>query len=521
MRNMPGQLPSSRGRLSKPISELLDKNYQKPVLEQEIEQFPFFCWIDQAHAVMLIEQEIIPREMGRHILTVLRDIETGGVKALEIDPKKGGLLFHIEAILKKRIGDRNAGALHIARSRIDQSATAVRLAAREGMLEVASRIVDFRESLIRIGEKHRDTPLMGYTHMQHSQPCNLGHYFLAFADRLADRFVAGEEIFTRVNQSPLGTVGLSGTSWPIDREMTARLLAFEGHVENSKRGRDVDYLVEIASWLAHTMSILDRLATDLHLWSSSEFGFVETDDAFCGTSSIFPQKKNPLGLEMIKRAAGQSVSWQGTALATFRGAGTGDHMMAVVPVSDMLKVTRDKLELFAGIVDTLHVKEERIRQVLDDSWSPSSNLADTLVRKCDLSFRQAHHIVGAFLNICEEEGIKKADVTPEILQHASDATEKIKVDIDIKTLVLALNSEEFIRTRVSRGSVGPREVDRLLAFSKRQLVEDCSALDQKLRLLLVAKEHLDQEVRIRTVNHVYSLCHRKGGRSSLSSRRDL
>ena len=197
-----------------------------------------------------------------------------------------------------------------------------------------------------------------------------------------------------MNLNPLGAVGLSGTSWPLDRHRTTELLGFSAVLENSKLGREAFYAADAIASLSFIMATLNDLSTDLHLWSSTEFGFVESDDAYCGTSSMFPQKKNPDGLEAVKKAAGGSVTWLATALATFRAEGTGDQAMRDLPLlDDALETTEGMLELLTGIVSTLVVHQERMRKALDGSWCTASNLADVIVRKTGLSFRQVHHVV--------------------------------------------------------------------------------------------------------------------------------
>lgn len=207
------------------------------------------------------------------------------------------------------------------------------------------------------------------------------------------------------------------------------------------------------------MADLNDLATDLHIWSSSEFGLVECDDSYCGTSSIFPQKKNPSALETIRRAAGGSVTWVTTALATFRGEGTGDQAMRELPVLDeALTTTEAMLDLFTGVMETLIVHEDRMAQSLESSWCTSSNLADLIVRECKLSFRQVHHIVARLVRDSLAAGVPPYELTGAMLDKAA-------VDIGGKPLGLsdefiqaALNPRRFVETRITDGSVGPAQV---------------------------------------------------------------
>jgi argininosuccinate lyase len=442
---------------------------------------------------MLIKKEIISSDVGGKLLTELKRLERNGVAALDINPDKGSLLFHIEAYLKASVGEDVAGALHTARSCIDQSATAVRMEACDGVLKTIECLVALRRTLLLVADRNTSVPLMIYTHMQQAQPGNFAHYLLAFDSRFQDSTDDGTDSFDRINRSPLGTVGLAGTSWPIDRQMTCGRLGFFGPVANSRLGRNVDYLARIAAWLSSILAIANDLATDLHLWSSNEFGFVALDDSLCGTSSIFPQKQNPLALEMIKRTADQAVDWHASALATFRGEGTGDHMMGVVPIADMFKTTDDKLELLQKVVETLLIKEDRIRYVVEGSWATTNNLADTLVLKEHVSFRQAHHIVAKLCAICVDEKIDKQDVMLSRLQRANDETERIDIKMSAAELTDALGSERFLLTRKSAGAPSPSEIVKLSTEAREGIKQDEEWLRGAKKGLKKARRVLDEE----------------------------
>jgi argininosuccinate lyase len=308
--------------------------------------------------------------------------------------------------------------------------------------------------------------------MQQAQPWVFGHYLLSIVTRLTEDFTRLTESYARVNLNPLGAVGLSGTSWPLDRHRTTELLGFSAVLENSKLGREAFYAADAIGALSIAMSTLNDLATDLHIWSSTEFGFVESDDAYCGTSSIFPQKKNPAGLETVKKVAGGSVTWLATALGTFRAEGTGDQAVRDLPLIDeALEATEGMLDLFTGIIATLIVHEARMREALNGSWCTASNLADVIVRETGLSFRQVHHVVARLVRICLTEDITPTTVTVEVLNRAAQETIGRDVQLSQATLTKALDSENFVQTRVTTGSVAPAEVDRMLEVAKDQLAE--------------------------------------------------
>jgi len=482
----------AEARLATPPSEALIKYYDAPALAREKRQFGEFNAVDRAHTVMLAEQGILPREVAGVILKGLIEIRDMDPEAFPTDPLKGSFLLQIESFLFSRMGEDIGGQMHTGRSRIDQGATVRRLHKRNRLLAVLDRLNGFRAALIDKAELHSRAIMPGYTHMQQAQPWVFGHYLLSIVSRLNDDFDRLVEAYARVNLNPLGAVGLSGTSWPLDRQRTTELLGFGGVIDNSKLGREAFYAAEAIAALSFVMSTLNDLATDLHIWSSTEFGFVESDDAYCGTSSIFPQKKNPAGLETVKKAAGGATTWLATALATFRAEGTGDQAMRDLPIIDgAFDTVEGMLDLFTGIIATLLVHETRMRTALDGSWCTASNLADVIVRETGLSFRQVHHAVARLVRIAIEENIGPARVTVSLLDRAAEETLGRRLGIDQETLSTALDPEVFVKTRTTAGSVAPTEIDRMVEVAREELANGLEWHRKESAFIAAANEELD------------------------------
>ncbi|WP_417280559.1 argininosuccinate lyase [Celeribacter sp.] len=485
----------AEARLSSPPAESLVKYYDLPVLMHEKHHYREFNLVDLAHTTMLAEQGILSPSIAKQILKGLLEIRATDPEVFPIDPLKGSFLLQVEAFLFSRMSEDVGGQMHTGRSRIDQGTTVRRLHARNRMLDVLERLNVFREAVLCQAEKHVHTIMPGYTHMQQAQPWVFGHYLLSIMTRLDDDFTRLREAYARVNLNPLGAVGLSGTSWPLDRVRTTELLGFGAVLENSKLGREAFYAAETVGVLSILMATLNDLATDLHIWSSSEFGFIESDDAFCGTSSIFPQKKNPAGLEAIKKAAGGSVSWLTTALATFRAEGTGDQAMRDLPfIDEALDITDGMLDLFTGIVGTLIVHDNRMRTALNGSWCTASNLADGIVRETGLSFRQVHHVVARLVRNCLAEDIDPANVTKDVLNRAAQETIGRDIAISESSLKDALNPEAFVKTRVTTGSIAPTEVNRMIQAAAAQLSDDSDWLSEKQEHIHKAEKQLDAAI---------------------------
>ncbi len=482
-------------RLSAPPASRLVKYHDLPGLEREKKQFREFVAVDLAHTVMLVEEGIVSATTGRAILQQLQRVRRMQPEDFPTDVRKGSFLLQIESFLFATIGEDIGGQMHTGRSRIDQGATVRRLYKRNRMLDVMDRLNGLQDAIAQQAHRHAHTIMPGYTHMQHAQPWVFGHYLLSFSSRLHDSFERLTQAYGRVNRNPLGAVGLAGTSWPLNRMRTTALLGFDGLVENSKLGREAYYAAEAIGALAFVMADLNDLATDLHLWSSTEFGLVESDDSYCGTSSIFPQKKNPAGLETIKKAAGSAVTWLATALATFRAEGTGDQAMRDLPLIDeALSTTEGMLDLFSGVIETLIVHDDRMAASLVGSWCTSSNLADVIVRERGLPFRQVHHIVARTVRNCLAQGIAPNALSSILLDEASLETTGIALQLGDAVVRDALDPRRFVETRITDGSVGPQQVARLLAHAQAERRADQQWVAQARSRLAQASQELDRAV---------------------------
>ncbi|WP_420963781.1 argininosuccinate lyase [Brucella sp. IR073] len=457
---------------ARPAKELLDF-YEEPHLEREKRQFPFYIKVDLAHTVMLAEQAIISASEAQAILNCLREVEALGPDRVPMDASHGSLLFQIERYLFSRIGERIGGRMHTGRSRLDQGPTARRLYKRAATFEVLKGIVRLRSDLLTLASRHHGTIMPGYTCLQHAHPSVLGQYLLSFCNKLADDFQRLVGSYRRLNMNPLGGAGLSGTSWPINRARTTELLGFDGLVKNSRLVREAYYAADLAGNLSLLMATLNDLATDLHIWSSYEFGFAETADELCGTSSIFPQKKNPAALEAVKFAAGDAVTWLSTALATFRAEGTGDVVMREVPLLDRaFAAASGSLSVMSAVIKTVKFDENRMRELAGANWSTATELADEIVRKRGTSFREAHNIVGRLVRIATLRHIAVSDLNGALLDEAARELCIEEPNLDDVSVRNAFDVEEFRRTRTSTGSINPVEIAELQAEENDSLTMD-------------------------------------------------
>lgn len=474
----------AEARLNTGPSDLMVKLFEQPHLEREVLQFHEYLQVDIAHTIMLAEQNILEPEQARLILSTLHEIVAMGPAHFPLDPQRGSFLLQVESYLFQKIGESVGGRMHTGRSRLDQGPTVRRLYKRRLLLDVFDQIIALQEVILSLAVKHADTLMPGYTCMQHAHPTTFGHYLLSFSSKISDDFDRLRGAFSRLNLNPLGAAGLAGTSWPINRARTTELLAFDGIVANSKLAREAYYAAEAASGLSFVMSTLNDLATDLHLWSSHEFSFVETADEFCGTSSIFPQKKNPAGLEVVKFSGGAATTWLATVLATFRAEGTGDVVMREAPLlDDAFAATSGSLQLMTAMMGSLTVHAQNMANAANANWSTATNLADLIVRESSLSFREAHSLVARLVRLCVDQGISARDVTHELLGDAARAIGVAGPQLLTEALRSSLDARAFVNTRTSLGGTAAAEIASLIDIAR-------STVDEQNEWLAVRHERV-------------------------------
>ena len=464
-----------------------------PRLEWELNNLSAILRVDRAHVVMMAEEKVITEAQAGALLRELKAIQEAGPEDFRTEYGYGSLVLQIENTLTIRLGDSIAGRLPIARSRLDQGATVKRMCDRENILAVLTDLLVLQNSLIMEAVKHADVAMIGYTHLQQAQPSNFGQYLLAFKSRLEDSSQQLTQAYDRVDRCPLGAVGLSGTDVPINRHRTAALLGFQSILPNSRLGYDIYFQVEIAFLLASVMIILNDLCSDLHVFSSIEFGTVELDDSHCSTSSVFPQKKNPYALETVKGKAGESHGWVVAALATVRNEGTCDTGARTVSCLDeAYRTTRAMTRLTAEIINGLTVHENRLEALLEKAWVTTNRLGNTLLAKYGLDYRSAHGVVARLVRNCINQGTDKSSVEVHDLSRAAREMGMEPIEMTEDELMLSLDHHDFILNSTSYGGVSPSQVAILLKESRAKYNLDRFWLEDKVQGLKEADAKLDE-----------------------------
>ena len=363
----------------------------------------------KAHAAMLAETGIISKADADQIIAgldaVLAEIE-GGKFAFRRDLED--IHMNVEARLADLIGAA-AGRLHTARSRNDQVATDFKLYIRDTIDHLDGQLRDLQEALLTRAEEHADTIMPGFTHLQTAQPVTFGHHCLAYVEMAARDRGRFADARRRLNESPLGAAALAGTSFPIDREKTAKALRFERPTRNSLDSvSDRDFVLETLAAASIAATHLTRLAEEIVIWSTPGFDFVRLPDSFTTGSSIMPQKRNPDAAELVRAKAGRVIGALTSLLIVMKGlplAYSKDMQEDKEAAFDALDALSLSLAAMTGMVRTLTVNEKAMRAAASRGFSTATDLADWLVRALNLPFRQAHHVTGALVAKAEKKGV--------------------------------------------------------------------------------------------------------------------
>jgi len=418
---------------------------------------PYDVRASKAHASMLAAQGIISRDDARKINAgldrVLSEIEAGTFtfsRALE------DVHMNIEQRLAELIG-APAGRLHTALSRNDQVATDFKLYVREWLDGAGQALAALQLALARKAEAHFDLVMPGFTHLQAAQPVTFGHHLLAYVEMLARDRGRLADARARLNQCPLGAAALAGTSFPIDRDMTAEALGFDGPTANSlDTVADRDFALETLAAAAITAMHLSRFAEELVLWTTPQFGFVKLSDRFTTGSSIMPQKRNPDAAELVRAKVGRIAAAFQSLLIVMKGlplAYAKDMQEDKEVTFDALASLQLCIAATAGMVEDMQPNAEAMRSAAGGGYATATDLADWLVRTLGLPFREAHHATGRIVAAAEAKGLPLDKLSLADMQAVSPAITK-----DVFSVLSPQNS---VKSRTSHGGTAPQNVRKM------------------------------------------------------------
>lgn len=428
--------------------------FDKRIFEADIE-------LNIAHTTMLASQKIIPQKTADKIINALNSLKKEGIDVLNLDPSVEDIHMAVENYVTSKIGEE-AGYMHTAKSRNDQVATDLRLILKKEVEEIGKSILYFIKIIVDMADEHKETVFVGYTHLQHAQPTTFAHHLLAYANALRRDYERLMDSYKRIDINPLGSAAMTTTSFPIDRDMTTRLLGFGKVMENSIDGvSSRDFIAETVFCLSMLASTFTKMCEELIIWSSYEFGLVEIAYEYSSTSSIMPQKKNP---DVAEIARAKSANLTGelmtilTILKSLPYSYNRDLQELTPHLWNSVDNARALISIMTGMLSTVEVKRERAFQLANSNFATATELADILVREKEMPFRTAHKIVGRMVTEALENDVSIENIDSSFMDIVSQKVIGKSLHLNDESIKRALDPYENIKARTVIGGCSPEAV---------------------------------------------------------------
>lgn len=439
--------------------------------EQQMREYKIYHMFDKAHVVMLAEQAFLERSAAVEILKALRRMESIGLEEARAGTAAGE--HSGEAWLITELGEEIGGRIHAGRSSGDFMAVTGRIFIRDFLIKLMRASLKLRSCLIDIAANNIDTVMPASTWSQHAQPTTLAHYVMSWEAALENDFVRLKQLYERVNVSPAGAGIMTGSRYPIDRERTADLLGFDGVIVNTRYavlGFDGWLGVPAESYTAPSLMMMNvsGIASELYLWSTTEFSYVELADRYCGTSSIMPQKKNPYTLMWIRGAAARTYGRLAAYFYEMHDVCMGYTRQLAPALDDILEAT----EIMIGVLSTVSINKARmLANARDLNWICATDLADVIVADKGLPFRTAHQIVAILVRKGIERGITQTGVSAALLDEAAQEYMGTPLGLGDDRIALALDPAECAKARTLIGGPAPERVEDDIARARTRVRE--------------------------------------------------
>ena len=447
---------------------------------------------------MLTEQKIIDSKMGAKLLQALAELDP----KMKLDPSVEDVHLAVEEEVNKKVGAETGGNLHIAKSRNDQVATAIRMTLRTNLLELMNLVVKLQDALIELAEKHTETLVPAYTHLHPAQPVTFAHILVSYVDALERSLKRLEETYPRVNLCPMGAGAIATTSFPINRDRTAELLGFSKVHENSIDAvGSRDFILETLANLTLLAVDISRMAEDLILWSAPDFGIVDLPESFAFTSSIMPQKKNPDVLEVVRARMSQVLGNFVASATTMKALPSGynlDFQEVTPKLWESLETVADSLCMLSELAKNLKVSENVFSKTVL-KFATTTELANMLVKRYNVPFRTSHRIVGAVVKTLLDKKLALSELTPELLNKAAKDVAGIALAVKLADIKDSVDPNKFVESHKTMGGPAPAEVKRMLKSRKQLAAQSKMNLKEKKVML----EKADQQLKS-VVQHYFS-----------------
>ncbi|MBJ2152864.1 argininosuccinate lyase [Paracoccus sp. IB05] len=461
---------------------------------QQLREYDIYHRFDKAHVVMLAEEGFHSGKDAKTILEALRRMEAAGITETRAETEAGE--HSGEAWLITEIGEEIGGRIHAGRSSGDFMAVTSRIFIREFLLKLMAASIELRRVLLQLAEEHIDTVMPGSTWSQHAQPTTFAHYVMSWEASLENDFQRLKQLYDRVNVSPAGSAIFTGSRYPINRERTADLLGFDGVIQNTRYavlGFDGWLGVPAEAFTAPALMMMNvsGIASELYLWSNTEFSYVELADRYCGTSSIMPQKKNPYTLMWIRGAAARTYGRLSSYMTEMHDMAMGYTRQLAPTLDDILEAT----QIMTGVLSSLTIHKDRmLENATNMNWICATDIADLIVIEKGLPFRTAHQIVAILVRIGISRGLTQTAVTSALVDEAAMEYMGQPLNLGDDAVRRALDPASCVEARQLTGGPAPARVREDIARARQLAARDEAGLGEMAERLSAAADRLETAI---------------------------
>ncbi len=489
----------SRERLEAPPGAVYTETILRPGYEFMLQHY-FYPLVEtnKAWVVMLVDTGIIGREIGSSLLGAILSLEEEGPEAMgAFDPRYEYFYSHMERYLIEQVGEEVAGEINIGRTRPEPL---TRMVVKERLLNVLDELSKLRATLLGLAEREAGTVMPQWTHYQHAQLSTVGHYLLGILRPLERDFERLFAAYETTNRSTLGCGALAGSSYPLDRQLVADLLGFDGFQENTiDCVSSSDFNLEASAALANTMITLSRLCQDLYTWHTEEFDLVVIGDEYAGSSSMMPQKKNAYPFEYVRARAAHAVGEMASAFGTLHNTNFQDikdvEEEVVYPVFRSFDETLRSLKLLDGTISSMEFKRENMLESAEHGFGACTELAAKIHRQTELSYRTAHRIVGNLVLRAFKQNKTASDIDAALVNESAKDIVGHELDIDDATVRDSLDPKAFVEAHDVTGGPAPRAMRSALQNARAVLSEHEERTTAARQAINRARDELATRVR--------------------------
>ncbi|MGQ9788436.1 MAG: argininosuccinate lyase [Candidatus Hadarchaeaceae archaeon] len=484
-----------RGRFARPMepvaSEYISSMKDDTVIFHPVVQ------INIAHTIMLAEQGIISGKEAGAILKALHGLHHGGVSKLDLRAELEDIHMAVEDFVIKQTGEAIGGKMHTAKSRNDQVSAAIKLALRKKLLDLGDQMLKLINALLAQAEKNTETVMPGYTHLQTAEPTTFGHHLLSYCAAFLRDIKRIEQAYEMTNSSPMGACAFAGTSFPVDRARVAQLLGFKRVDENTMDAvGSRDFALQSMGAAAIAMTNLSRLAEEIILWSSEGFSLINIPDELSSTSSVMPQKKNPVVAELVRAKTARVIGnlAGGLALAKALPQAYNLDLQELTPLLwNSIDEPINSFEVMEKLIAALKPKQDEMLEQAKRGFSAATELAATLVREAGISFREAHFIVGRMISAAIRNNRTAADLTVEDLKKTSLEVIGREITVGQEKMKKALDVKNCVYSRDIIGAPSPKAVREQITSLKHKIRKHQNLFWSWRRAVIRAEESLIKE----------------------------